>query len=154
MSRMFLFAAIVAAAGLLPGVHSALAAPEAKVNVCHMNSSNTAASLEYDYSGYEIYYGYWEYSWDYHYTYAYNFGNVISVAESSVSSHVAHGDSTTYGTLDSWTIDYLENWNQYDYSTSYSYDYGWYYYSYDYSVDYTNGDIKNGDCYTWTYTEN
>lgn len=157
MRRAFLLGVAVAAGLMLPAAHMALAAPAAKANICHLNSSNTPATDVGSYSYSEHYYGY-DYSYSYGWNYTYSFGNVISVAESAVASHEAHGDSRYYGNLDQWVIDYLSSWSQYSYSYSYSWDYtpyGYDYYgSYSYSETLTNAAIKNADCYVASYSYN
>ena len=144
MRRFLMLAAIAAFVIALPLAHNALATPEGKVMLCHVNSSNTPATYVYD--SYEWYYG-TEYS--YHYEYTYWFGNVIEVAASAVDAHLAHGDSTYYNPFDDYyNEDLWENLDQFDYD--YEYDGGPNYY-YHYSADYTSGDIKNADCWFSMY---
>ena len=154
MKRLLLLGAVLTVAGLFPMAHSALAAPASKVNVCHLNSSNTPATYEYDYVNQYHYYSY-DYSYEYHYTYTYSFGNVIEVAESALGGHEGHGDSTSYWTLTDYLIDYFGAWSQYNYTYSYSWDYRPaqdYYGSYAYSTVRTDSEIKNADCYVYSYT--
>lgn len=138
--------------------HTTFAGNEAKVDICHVNSSNSAGVYDYDY-GYERTYTYtsgyvYSYEYGYSYTYTYHLGREISVNESAVESHVAHGDSTTFYDLD----DYMEDWltsleDIEDYHYSYSHDYGSYVYEYSYSYTYdnTNAVVTNANCYWVTY---
>ena len=150
MRRFLMLAAIAAFVIALPLAHNALATPEAKVQLCHVNSSNTPATYVYD--SYEWYYG-TEYS--YHYEYAYCFGNVIEVAASAVDAHLAHGDSTAYYLFADYLpdfdyADYFENWDQNDYYYEWDYRPDYDYYGH-YGADYTNGNVKNADCFFYTY---
>ncbi len=140
--------------------HTTFAGNEAKVDICHVNSSNSPGVYAYDY---ERTYKYtydngtvYDYGYTSGYSNTYHLGRVISVAESAVEAHVAHGDSTTFNDLTESTEDYitsLEDLN-YNYSYYYSYDYGSYLYEYGYSygLDNTNAVVRNANCY-WTAYE-
>lgn len=173
MKRLSLLGAIAAVALLVPATHSAMAAPPAKVDICHMNSSNSDASLDVERSGWQYYQyngNYSSYSNDY--TYTYSFGRVISVNSNALSDHEGHGDSASYSELGDGGEDHFENFNDNDYSGSNSWSHyhsfghrhswlgRWHYhyyrhYGYDqWDYDYTSGNIKNADCYVTTYTNN
>lgn len=146
MRRASILFAVVASIAILPTLHTAQATPAAKVQVCHLNSSNTPATRTYDYE-----YHYNTTDLEYHYDYTYSFGRVIEVNENAVDAHVEHGDSTSFGMLTEYLVEYFETWDQYDYSYSYDARPGLDYY-YSSSSDFTNGEINNADCYVFSYT--
>ena len=154
MKRMLLLGAAVSALFLLQASHTAKAGD--KVQICHMNSSNTEATYEYEYARVDNLYG----NYSYGYTYVYSFGNVEEVSVNALGAHQDHGDSTSYGVLSDYLIDYYENWSQYNYSYTSSGGH-WHYYpsvyhswSYTYSSIRTDAEIKNADCYVYSYASN
>ena len=128
MNRLFVFLAVVALVIALPVTHEAFAGNNnTKVEICHVNSSNSPGVYDLTYTYY--------YSGGY--TYTYPVGRVIEVNASAVAAHVAHGDSTYFYPLDEYTINWLESLEGLN---------GSYYY---YELNNTNAVIKNADCY-WT----
>ena len=80
MRRLVVLLIVAAFLIALPATH--VVAEKDKVDVCHVNSANDA----------------WLYS----------FGQVISVSESALKAHRAHGDSTRYETLTDSMREYFE----------------------------------------------
>ena len=168
MKRVFVFALLAGLILAIPLSH-VFAAKEAKVEICHVNSANSAGSLTYvgsymaDYTdlnpndGYD--YDQLDYSIEYDYTYTYHLGRVIEVAASAVDAHVAHGDSASWNELDEFWADYITSMDDLD--DSYSYDYSYTsagYYSYEYHSEYTrdgtSGVNKNANCWFTSYQDN
>lgn len=88
MKRLLVLLCIAAFLTALPLSHIVMAAPEAKVKICHVNSANDVIDLKF--LGKFI------------------FGKEIEVAPASVPSHLAHGDSAEYFPVDQKFRDFLE----------------------------------------------
>jgi ABC-type sugar transport system substrate-binding protein len=88
MRRVLVLLCVVAFLAALPLSHIAMAAPAAKVAICHVNSANDVIDLGF--------FG------------TFVFGMEIEVAESAVPAHLAHGDSTEYFPVDEEFVEFLE----------------------------------------------
>ena len=168
MKRVFVFALLAGLVLAIPMSH-VFAAKEAKVEICHVNSANSAGSYTHVGSSMTDYtdlnpndgtdYNQYDYSNEYDYTVTYNLGRVIEVAASAVDAHVAHGDSTVWYELTENAADYftsmddLDGSDSYDYSGTYAGYYSWVSHS-EYTRDGTSAVIKNANCYMYNYQDN
>ena len=165
MKRVFVFALLAGLVLAIPMSH-VFAAKEAKVEICHVNSANSAGSYTYHYHNSRDYtdlnpndgidYNRYDYFYGYEYTYTYHLGRVIEVAESAVDAHVAHGDSASFNELTDYWADWITSLDDIDYSNTYEYSYtspGHFVREFEResSRDGTSGVNKNANCWWRTY---